>query len=128
MTVSPILVEMIDLVNAVIIWKDITQVTNFPTQIPECDSDSSTLLDSFLPFNLNICSNIAFCPWENSHNVALSVSIDFPSNLESNVPFYCTVDFYSWADWDCLRDHLRYVPCDDIFQFGASVPIAKFCG
>ena len=79
MTVSPVLVEILDLVNAVI-SKDLTQMANFPILIAECDSHSPALLNSFLPSSPNICSNIAFSPLENSHHAVISVSIDFPSN------------------------------------------------
>ena len=43
-----ILVELIDLVNSVIIFmilNDITQVVNFLTRMPGCDSHSPALLD-----------------------------------------------------------------------------------
>ena len=58
MTGSPILVELIDLVNSYIfsISNDLTQMVNFPTQIPECDSHSSALLDLFLSSNASIPS------------------------------------------------------------------------
>ena len=42
----PILVELIDLMNSVIIRpysNDFTQMVNFPTQIPDCDSHSPVL-------------------------------------------------------------------------------------
>ena len=34
---------------------------------------------------------------------------------------------YSCADWDGLRDHLRGVPCEDIFKVGASAAASEFC-
>ena len=43
----PILVELIDLVNSVIIF-DLTKMVNFPTRMPNCDSHSPALLDVFL--------------------------------------------------------------------------------
>ena len=42
-------------------------------------------MDSFLTANPDICSNIAFYPWENSHHVVFSVSMDYRSNLETDV-------------------------------------------
>ena len=33
--------ELIDLVNSVIISSDLTQMVNFPTQIPNCDTQKS---------------------------------------------------------------------------------------
>ena len=44
--INCILVELIDLVDSAI--NDLTQIINFPTQIPDCDSHSPTLLDLFL--------------------------------------------------------------------------------
>ena len=32
---------------------------------------------------------------------------------------------YSCADWQGLRDHLRDVPCEDIFKFGASAAASE---
>ena len=76
----PILVELIDLVNSVIISNDLTQMVNFPTWIPDCDSHSPALLDFFLSSDASICSTMAFLPLGNFDHVVVSVSIDFPSN------------------------------------------------
>ena len=42
--------------------------------------------------------------------VSVSVSNDFPSYSQQDVPFYCIVYNYYRANWDGLRDHLRYAP------------------
>ena len=42
------------------ISNDLTQMVNFPTQSPHCDSHSPALLDLFLSFNASICSTMAF--------------------------------------------------------------------
>ena len=77
-TSLPVLVELIDLVNYNFsISNDLTQMVNFPTWIPDCDSHSPALLDLFL---LMLCSTMAFLPLGNSDHVVVSVSIDFPSN------------------------------------------------
>ena len=78
----PILVELIDLVNSVIISNDLTQMVNFPTRIPDCDSHSPALLNFFLSSDANICSTMAFHPLGNSDHVVVLVSIDFPSNSQ----------------------------------------------
>ena len=78
----PILVELIDLVNSVIISNDLTQMVNFPTWIPDCDSHGPALLDLFLTSDASICSTTAFPPLGNSNHVFVSVSIDFPSNCQ----------------------------------------------
>ena len=62
------------------ISNDLTQMVNFPTRIPDCDSHSPALLDLF-PFSDSIiCSTVGFHPLQNSDHVVVSVSIDFPSN------------------------------------------------
>ena len=33
----------------------------------------------------------------------------------------------SRADWDSLRDHLRDIPWENIFKFGASAAAREFC-
>ena len=100
---------------------------NFLTWIPDCDSDGPALLDLFLTSGTRICSTMAFPPLENSDYVVDSVSIDFPSNSQRDVPFYCMAYDYSRAEWDGLRDHLRYVPWEDIFKLGASAAASEFC-
>ena len=114
-TVLPILVELVDLVNSVIICcnisNDFTQMVNFPTRIPDCDSDSPALLDLFISSDTSICSTMAFPPFGNSDHVVVSVSIDFPSNSQRDAPFHRIAYGYSRADWDGLRDNLRDIPC-----------------
>ena len=61
------------------ISNDLSQMVNFPTRIPDCDSHSPALLDFFLSSDASICSTMAFPPSENSDHVVVSVSIDFPS-------------------------------------------------
>ena len=85
----PILAELIDL----------TQMVNFPTWIPDCDSHGPALLDLFLTSDASICSTMAFPPLGNSDHVVVSVSIDFPSNSQWDAPFHCITNDYSFADW-----------------------------
>ena len=42
----PILVELIDLVNS----NDLTQMVNYPTRVPDCDSQSPDLLYLYISF------------------------------------------------------------------------------
>ena len=95
---------------------NLTQMVNFPTQIPDCDSHSPALLDLFLSCDTSICPTMAFPPLENSDHVVVLVSIDFPSYLQQDAPFHCMAYDYSCADWDGLCDHLRDVLWEDIFK------------
>ena len=69
---------------------------------------------------------MAFPPLGISDHVLVSVSIDFPSNSQSDVPFYHIAYDYSRADWDGLCEHLRDVPWEDIFKLGASAAATEF--
>ena len=100
-------------------------MVNFPTQIPDCNSHSPALLDSFLSSETSICSTMAFPPLGNSNHV-VSVSIDFPSNSQWDALFHYIAYDYSRADWYGLCDHLRDVPWEDIFKLGASLLLLNF--
>ena len=106
---------------------DLTQIVNFPTRIPDCDSHSPALLDFFLSSDASICSIMAFPPLGNSDHVVVSVSIDFPINSKQDSLFHRVAYDYSCADWDGLRDHLRDVPWKNIFKLGASTAASEFC-
>ena len=108
------------------ISNDLTQIANFPTRILDCGSHSPALLDLFISSDANICSAMAFPPLENSDNVVVSVSIDFPINSKQDTPFYHLAYDYSRADSDDLRDHLRDVPWEDIFKLSASAAASEF--
>ena len=92
------------------ISNDRTQMVNFPTRIPDCDSHSPALLDLFLFFDASICSTMAFPPLGNSDHAVASFFIDFPSNSKWDAPFHYIAYEYSRADWDGHRDHFRDVP------------------
>ena len=125
----PILGELIDLVNSYnfSVSNDLTQMVNFPTWIPDCDSHSPALLDLFISSDASICSTMVFPPLGNSDHVVVSVSIDFPTNSQQDAPFHRIAYDYSRADWDGLCDHLRDVPWEDIFKFSASAVASEFC-
>ena len=53
---------------------DLTQVVNFPTRTPDCDSDSPAPLDFFLSSDTSICSTMAFPILEKFDHVIVSVS------------------------------------------------------
>ena len=72
-------VKLIDLVNFYnfFISNDLTQIVNFPSQIPDCDSHSPALLDLFISSDASISYTLAFLLLGNSDQVAVSVSINF---------------------------------------------------
>ena len=53
------------------ISNDLTQMVNFPTQIPDCDSHSPALLDLFISSDASISSTMAFPPLGNSDHVVV---------------------------------------------------------
>ena len=91
------------------ISNDLTQMGNFPTQTPDCNSHSLALLDFFLSSDASVCSAMAFPPLRNSDDVVVSVTIDFLSNSKLGASFHCIAYDHSCADWDSLCDHFRDV-------------------
>ena len=51
------------------ISNDLTQMVNFPTWIPDCDSHSPALLGLFISSDASICSTMAFTPLRNCEYV-----------------------------------------------------------
>ena len=109
------------------ISNDLTQMVDFPTRIPDCNSHGPALLDLFLSSDATVCSTMAFPPLGNSDHVVVSVSIDFPTNSQQDAPFHRIAYHYSRADWDGLCDHLRDVPWEDIFKLGVSAAASEIC-
>ena len=105
------------------ISKDLTQMVNFTTWIPDCDSHNPSLLDLFILSDASIYSTIAFPPLRYFHHVVVSVHIDFPSNASL---FHCIAYDYSFADCDDVPDYLGDVPWEDIFKLSASAT-SEFC-
>ena len=110
------------------ISNDLTQMVNFPTRIPDCDSHSPALLDLFPFSDASICSTMALPPLGNSNHAVVSVSIDFPSYSQWDVPFHGIAYDYSRADWDGVRDQFKDVPREDIFKLITSAAANVFCG
>ena len=109
------------------ISNDLTQMVNFPTQIPDYDSHSPALLGLFLSSDTSICYATAFLLLRKSDHFVVSVSINFPSNSQRDAPFHRIAYDYSRADWDGLCDHFRDVSWEDIFKLSASPAASEFC-
>ena len=56
---------------------DLTQMVNFLTSIPDCDSRSLALFDFLLSFDTSICSTMVLPPLGSSDHFVASVCIDF---------------------------------------------------
>ena len=72
------------------ISNNLTQMVNFPTRIPDCDSHSPALLDLFISSDASICCTMVFSPLENSDNVVVSVSVEFPTNSQQQPSEFMT--------------------------------------
>ena len=96
--------------TGLLISNDLTQMVNFPTQIPDCDTHSPALLGLILSSDASICSTMAFAPVGSFDHVVVSVSIDVPPNWEQDVLFYRIAYDCSHADCEDVCDHLRDVP------------------
>ena len=108
------------------ISNNLTQIVNFPIQIPDCDSHSPALLNLFISSDTSICSTMAFPPLGNADHGNVSVSIDYPVNSEQDTLFHRVAYDYSHADWDGLSDHLRDVPWEVIYRISVSAA-SEFC-
>ena len=93
--------ELINLVNS-FISNDLTQMVNFHTPIHDSDPHNPALLDFFLLTLVFVLPSLG-----NSDNVAVSVSIYFPSDSKRDASSHRIAYDYSRTDWDGLRDHLR---------------------
>ena len=107
------------------ISNDLTQMVNFPTPIPGCDSHSRALMDLFLSSDTSVWSIKAFLPLGNFDHVVVLVSIEFLSSSKQDALFHCIDYDHSCTDWDGLCDHLRDVPWEGIFKVSASAATGK---
>ena len=76
------------------ISNDLTQMVNFPTRIPNCDSRSPALLDLLLSSDASTCSTMAFPPLGNSDHVVIS---DFLLHSQRDAAFHRIAYDYSRA-------------------------------
>ena len=83
-TSLPILVELINLVNSVIISLSQMTLLRWLTFLLGSQTVilSPALLDLFISSDASICSTMTFPPLGNSDHVVASISIHFPSNLQ----------------------------------------------
>ena len=66
------------------ISNDLTQMGNFPTRIPDCNSHSPAPLDFFLSTDASVCSAMAFPSLGNlDHVVSVKLKSGSPISLHS---------------------------------------------
>ena len=94
---SPILMELIDLVNSVIIFLSQMTLLRWSTFLLGSQTVILIVLLFWIYFFLDasICSTMAFPLLGNSDHLVVSVSIDFPSNSQRDSPFHRIAYDYS---------------------------------
>ena len=73
--------------NFVLISNDLTEMVNFPTQIPDCDSYNPAILYFFLSSDPSICSTIAFPLLRDSDYVVVLVPLTF-NQTQNGMPSF----------------------------------------
>ena len=91
------------------IINSLTQMIYIPAWIPDCDSDSPTLLDLFISPDHSICSTVAFPPLRNYDHVVVSVSIN-SLQTQKVMLLFITQLITILVDWNGLYDHI-HVSC-----------------
>ena len=76
---------------------------------------------------IDLDSAMLFLPLRNPEHVVILPFTDFPSHSKRYALFHRIAYGYSCADCDCLHDHLRDVPWEDIFKLVASAAASEFC-
>ena len=76
-----------DLCYDISISNKLTQMGNFPTRIPDCDSHSPTFLALFLSPDISICFTMASPPLENSDHVFCQFPLTF-YHIHNGIPCF----------------------------------------
>ena len=84
------------------------------------------LVELFLTSDHGLCSVEAFAPLGNFDCVVVSIYVDFAATSEKDAPYYHKAFDYRRVDWDDFHDHLRDVPWNDIYIYGASKAIGWY--
>ena len=115
----PIIVEVIDQVNSVIIFLSQTNLLRWLTFL--LGSLTVILTVPLFWIYLFLLTLVFVLQWLSLHwEILIMLSSQFPSNfhhIHNGMPmFHCVAYDYSLVDWDGLRDHLRDVTWEDIFK------------
>ena len=101
-------------------------MVNFPTEIPDCDSHSSALLDLFISSDSSICSAMVF-PIVKFWWCCCCLSFYWLCvKFSTGCPVENSLWLISCADLDSLCDHFRVVPWQNIFKRIASAAASEF--
>ena len=115
----PILVELIDLGNSVIMFLSEMTLLRWLTLL--LGSQTVILMVLLVWIYFLLLTRVFVL------HVIVSVSIDFPSNSQRERTFHRVAYDYPLSDWDGLRDHLEDVTWEGIFKLGTSAAASKFC-
>ena len=130
-TCLPILVELIDLVNSVIIF--LSQMTLLRWSTFLLVSQAVALNVLLFCIYLFLLMLVFVLPWLSLHweilIMLLSQYLLTFHYIQNRIPHFVAslMTIHSRADWDCLCNHLRDVPWEDIFKLVASVAASEFC-
>ena len=94
--------------------------------MPDSDTCRLAHLELFLTSDPALYYVEAFATPGNSNHVVVSVSAYFTVTSEKDAPCHCKAFDYSRADWEGFCDHLRDVPWNDIYKYGASRGASEF--
>ena len=126
----PILVELVDLVNSVMLF--LSQMTLLRWLTSLLGSQTVVLIVLLFWIYLFILMPVFVLQWLSLYWEALIMLLSqfpltFLSNSQRDAPFHRIAYDYSCADLYGLGDHLRDVPWEDIFKLGASAAASEFC-
>ena len=125
----PILVELIDLVNSVIIFLSQMTLPKWLTFL--LGSQTVILIVLLFWIDFFLLTLVFVLRWLSLHwEIVIMLLSQFPltfHQIHNWMPFHRIAYDYSHADWHGFRDHLRDVPWEDIFKLSAYAAASEFC-
>ena len=126
----PILVELIDLVNFLIIF--LSQMTLLRWLEFLLGSQTVILIVLLFWISFFLLTIVFVLQWVSlQREILIMLLSQFPlafRQIQHGMPCFMGIAYdYYCADWDGLCDHLRDIPWEDIFKLCASVAASEFC-